>query len=185
MTLIILGVALWVGAHMLKRLAPDLRDGLGQKAKGLVALGILAGVALMYLGYQRAEFVPVYTPLPGIGHLNNLLMLIAVFLFGTGSSKGTLSDKIRHPMLWGMVIWALAHLLVNGDLASLILFGGLGIWALVQMVLINRAVPTWTPPEPRGIKADVKNAVITLVIFGVIAGIHIWTGHSPFLGTYG
>lgn len=185
MTLIILGLALWIGAHMYKRLAPEPRARLGNAGKGLVALGILAGVALMYLGYKGADFTPVYTPVPGIGHLNNLMMLVAVFFFGIGSSRGTLSDKIRHPMLWGMVIWAVAHLLVNGDLASVILFGGLGLWALVQRALINRAEPDWVPPTPRGRSADIKNAVITVVIFAVIAGIHAWSGHSPFLGTYG
>ena len=185
MTLIILGLALWIGAHMFKRMAPGPRARLGNAGKGLVALGILVGVALMYLGYKGADFIAVYTPVPGIGHLNNLMMLVAVFFFGIGSSKGTLADKIRHPMLWGMVIWAVAHLLVNGDQASVVLFGGLGLWALAQRALINRAEPDWTPPEPRGRSADIKNAVITLVIFAVIAGIHAWSGHSPFLGTYG
>ncbi len=81
-------------------------------------------------------------------------MLVAVFLFGVGGTKGTLYPRMRHPMLWGTVVWAVAHLLVNGDLASVLLFGGLGLWALVQMALINRA-EVWVPPSNgRGIKGD-------------------------------
>ncbi|MFT4151490.1 MAG: NnrU family protein [Paracoccaceae bacterium] len=182
---LILGVALWWAAHLFKRLAPGRRARLGDPGKGLVAAAILLAVVLMVWGYRRAEFLPVYTPLPGMGHLNNLMMLVSVFLFGVGGTKGTLYPKMRHPMLWGAVIWAVAHLLVNGDQASLILFGGIGLWALVEMAVINRA-ESWTPPAPvRGIRGDAMNLVGTLVLYGVIAGVHIWTGHNPFLGTYG
>ena len=145
MTLIATGVALWMLAHFFKRMAPGLRERLGNAGRGLVAVIILAGVVLMYFGYRGAAIVPVYTPMPGIGHLSSLLMLVGIFCFGIGSSRGSLSNRIRHPMLWGMVIWAVAHLLVNGDLASVILFGGLGLWALIEMVVINRAAPDWTP----------------------------------------
>jgi len=184
MTLLILGLLLWWGAHLFKRAAPDARANLGGRGKGYVALALGAALLLMVIGYRGAEFVPVYSPLPGMGHANNTLMLISVFLFGVGGTKGTLYPKMRHPMLWGTVIWALAHLLVNGDLASLVLFGGIGAWALVEMAVINRT--PWQRPAPgRGIKGDAMNLVGTLVLFGVIAAIHIWLGHNPFLGTYG
>jgi uncharacterized membrane protein len=184
MNLLILGLILWIAAHFFKRLAPDARARLGNKGKGPIALIILAGVALMILGYRMAEITPVYTPLPGIGHLNNLLMLMAIFSFGMSAGKGLLADKLRHPMLLGMVIFATAHLLVNGDLASILLFGGLGLWAILEMILINRADAKWERPAPGSLKGDVKNLIITLVLFGVIIGIHIWLGHNPFLGTY-
>ena len=184
MTLLILGLLLWIGAHFFKRLAPEARAKMGDKGRGPVALTILAGVVLMVLGYRAADYIPVYTPVPGIGHLNNLLMLFAVFSFGIGSAKSVLVDKIRHPMLTGMVIFAIAHLLVNGDLASVILFGGLGIWAVLEMILINRAEGAWARPAPGTFKGDIKNAIITVILYIVIAGIHFLLGHSPFMGTY-
>ncbi|WP_299845702.1 NnrU family protein [uncultured Roseovarius sp.] len=184
MILLILGLILWIGAHFFKRLAPDARTKMGNKGRGPIALSILAGVVLMVLGYRAAEFTSVYTPVPGIGHLNNLLMLVAVFFFGIGSAKGVLVDKVRHPMLTGMVIFAFAHLLVNGDLASIILFGGLGLWAIVQMLLINSGDGAWERPAPGTLKGDIKNAIITLVIYVVVTGLHVFLGHNPFMGSY-
>ena len=184
MTLLILGLLLWWAAHLLKRAAPGTRADLGERGKGYVAIALGGALVLMVIGYRGAGHVPVYTPLPGMGHANNTLMLISVFLFGVGGTKGTLYPRMRHPMLWGTVIWAFAHLLVNGDLASLVLFGGIGIWALVEMAVINRT-PWQRPAAGRGIKGDAMNLVGTLVLFGLIAAIHIWLGHNPFLGTYG
>lgn len=184
MTLLILGVALYALSHLFKRLMPGPRQALGDKGKGLVALVSLAGIVLMVVGYRGAQTVPLYAPLPGMGHLNNTLMLVSVYLFGVGGTKGVLYTRLRHPMLLGTVVWAVAHLLVNGDMASVILFGGIGIWALVEIVAINRA-GAWTPPtNGRGPKGDAMNAAGTLVLFSIIAGIHLWLGYSPFLGTY-
>jgi len=185
MILLILGIMLWVGAHAFKRLAPVKRAAMGDKGRGPIALAILIGMALMVLGYRMAEFVPVYSPVSGIGHLNNVLMLAAFFCFGVGPSKGTLVHKLRHPMLTGVVIWGIAHLLVNGDMASVLLFGGLALWAIVQMLLINHGEGAWDRPSPGSRRGDLKNVIITLVIFTVVAGVHLLLGHNPFLGTYG
>ncbi len=185
MTLLILGVVLWSVPHFFKRLLPDMRASLGDKGKGIIAILLLVSLVLMVIGYRSATFETVYTPLAGMGHLNNLLMLVSVFLLGAGSVKGRVAVMIRHPMLWGAVVWSVAHLLVNGDLASIILFGGIGLWALVQMMLINRAEGGWDRPKPGPWAKDGKNLVITLVIYGIAVGIHIWLGHNPFLGSYG
>lgn len=189
MTLLILGVLLWSGAHLLRRMAPGLRARLDQRlgqgpAKGMVAVAIALSVLLMVIGYRAAPMVPVYAPLPGMGHLNNLLMLISLFLFASANMKGRMAALIRHNMLWGTVIWAIAHLLVNGDLASLVLFGGVGAWAVLEMIAINRAAP-WQRSAPGPISNDLKALVGALVLYGVIAAIHIWLGHNPFLGSYG
>lgn len=184
MTLLILGLALWWAAHLFKRLAPGVRGGMGDAGRAAVALAVLAAVVLMVLGYRAAEFVPVYTPLPGMGHANNTLMLVSIFLFGVGGTKGTLYPRMRHPMLWGTAVWAVAHLLVNGDRASLVLFGGIGLWALVQMAAINRTA-AWAPPAGgRGIRGDAMNLVGTLVLLAVIALVHNWLGHPVFEGSY-
>ena len=184
MTLLITGLALWIAAHWFKRMAPTMRAGLGDKGKGVVAIALLASVVLMVIGYRAAEVIPVYNPMPGMGHANNALMLIALYLYAVGGSKGLLYPVMRHPMLWGTVIWAGAHLLVNGDQASIILFGGIGLWALITIPLINRA-QSWTPPTGgRGIKGDAMAVAGAIVLMGVAAVIHAWLGHPIFAGNY-
>jgi len=136
---------------------------------------------LMIWGYRSAEFIDVWTPPSWTVHLNNLLMLVAVFFLALSHSKGRLRARFRHPMLAAVKIWAVAHLLVNGDLASILLFGGMLAWAVVSVILINRAEP-WVPPQPGEPKKDVVAVVITLVVYGVIVGIHMALGVSPFPG---
>ncbi|MDU8944598.1 NnrU family protein [Ovoidimarina sediminis] len=182
MTLLILGLALWTAGHVFKRVLPGVRETMGNAGKGVAAVLILAGVLAMIFGYKAAEFVPVWQPPAFMVHINNLLMLGAVFLFGLGSSKSPLRAKMRHPMLTGMVVWAVAHLLVNGDLASLVLFGGLAIWALAEMRIINASEPVYHRFEGGSLGGTVRLLVITVVVFAVIGGIHTWLGYRPFPG---
>jgi len=181
MAYLILGLLLWIAAHLFKRVTPDLRARLGNAGKGAVALGVLAGLVLMLLGYRQAEFVNVWFPPAWTVHLNNLMMLGAVFLYGMSATKGRLRGAMRHPQLTAVKVWAVAHLLVNGDLASLVLFGGLLGWAVLEVVMINRA-EDWVRPAPGEARKDILLVVITLVMFAAIAVIHIWLGVWPFPG---
>jgi len=179
MALLIGGLVLWTLAHYFKRLMPEQRAALGNPGKGLVAIAIVASLIMMIYGYRWAEFIPVWFPPSFMVHINNLLMLIAVFVYGMSATTGRLRGKLRHPQLIAVKIWAVAHLLVNGDLASLILFGGLLLWAGGSVALINRA-EVWERPEPGEAKKDVLLVVITLVTFGIMTGVHIWLGVWPF-----
>ena len=186
MTLLILGLVVWSLAHAFKRAVPGERAALTEKigagpSRGVMAALIAAGLLLMIFGYRSAPYVAVYTPPGWAIHVNNLLMLIAVLLFGASHSKSRIRGWLRNPMLSGVVLWAIAHLLVNGDLASLVLFGGLGTWAVVTIVLID-ASSDWAPPAPGPVMAEVRLGVITLVVFGVIVAIHTWLGYPPFPG---
>ena len=183
MALLILGLALWFGAHYFKRLAPKQRQRLGEPGKGLVALLIVGGVVAMVYGYRWAEFIPVWNPPAAFTHANNTLMLLAFWVYGSSMAKGPKAwpaNRIRHPQLIGFAIWAVAHLMVNGDLASIILFGGLLIWSVGSIQLINRAKPDWTPPGTAGTATWVRLAVITIVLFGGVAWVHNWLGKWPF-----
>ncbi|MEO9895441.1 MAG: NnrU family protein [Paracoccaceae bacterium] len=182
MTLLIIGIILWSLAHWFKRLAPEARSGLGNAGKGLVTVGILAGLICMIFGYRAADFIAVWHPPTFMTHINNLLMLIAFFVFGTSATTGRLRGWTRHPMLLSVKIWAVAHLLVNGDLASVLLFGGMLLWAVISVILINKAEPNWTRPEPGEAKKDVLLVAITVVTFSVTVGIHTWLGVSPIGG---
>ena len=179
---LILGVLLWSGAHLFKRLAPEARANMGDKGKGLVALALLVSVVLMVIGYRAADHILVYEPPYFLRHLNNLLMLFALYFTSPGPSKGALFYKMRHPMLTGFKIWAAAHLLVNGDLASLILFGGLLAWAVIEVITINKSEPDWQPNEKGPIAKDAMFFVASIVLLGVIGYIHGLIGPSPFPG---
>lgn len=179
---LIAGLALWSFSHWFKRIAPALRAALGAAGKGVVAVFSLLGIWLMVRGYGAAEPTVLWDFGAAGRHLNNLLMLAAVALVGAAHSKSRLRAAIRHPMLWGAVVWAVAHLIVNGDVRALVLFGGLGLWALISMVLINRAEPDWRPPEGLSARGDLRLGAITLVVYAAIAGLHIWLGPNPFGG---
>ena len=189
MTLLIIGVLLWSFAHWIKRLAPDLRqamtDKMGEASKGVIAVALVLSIVLMVVGYGRAEFIAVWYPPSFFGHINNLLMLLAFYVFGASAAKPAkvwLGTKIRHPQLAAVKIWAVAHLLANGDLASIVLFGGLLAWAVISVIMINRAEGPWMPPAQAPVKKEIVLVVITLVLFSVVSGIHIWLGVNPFGG---
>lgn len=179
--ILIFGVALWAIPHLFKRLAPAARARMGDKARGLVTVTTVAAIIAMVIGYQMAEFTPIYFPAPWLSHVNNLLVLIAFYIFAIPMARGALSQKYRHPMLTGFALWAVAHLLVRGDLASVILFGGLALWAVVAMVLINAQATAWVPkPAKGGVKRDLVAVPIVLVVYLIVGFVHGWIGPSPF-----
>lgn len=180
MTLLVFGLLLWSAGHFFKRSLPGIRQGMGNAGKGAAAILIFGGLLALIFGYRAAPFLPIWEPAEWTRHANNLLMLIAVFLFGLGSSKSPLRSKLRHPMLLGTIVWAVAHLMVNGDAASLILFGGIGVWALAEIRVINTNVPDYTPYEGGSTAGTIRLCVITLVVFAVIAAIHTWLGYPVF-----
>ena len=186
MIILACGVALWSAVHFLPSVAPGLRDRLidaiGPKAyRAVFSIDIFIALGLMTWGYRSADWNAVYTPPTWGVHANNLLMLIAVYLMGVGGARGWLATKLRHPMLLGVTVWSVAHLLANGDEASVLLFGGMLLWALGSIWMINRRTGAWVPPEPRSMAAEIKLIVITLVIFGVIVFTHgVLLGVSPF-----
>ncbi|HRO10777.1 MAG TPA: NnrU family protein, partial [Amaricoccus sp.] len=94
--------------------------------------------------------------------------------------KGVARTWMRHPMLTAVLIWAVAHLLVNGDRASLVLFGWLGLWAIAEMLLIGAREPAWVRPGPGTTAGTVRWVVISVVLFAVITAIHGWLGYWPF-----
>jgi uncharacterized membrane protein len=182
MTLLILGVALWWAAHLFKRLAPGPRLALGDPGKGVVAVAIVAAVVLMVIGYRGMDFIPVWQPPQFLQHVNNLLMLLAFYLYAASGMKTAAARVIRHPQLTAFKTWAVAHLIApaNGDLASVILFGGLLAWAVVAVILINRAEPRPAPPPPAPLGKEIGAVVGSVAVTGVVGMIHGWLGPWPF-----
>ena len=180
MTLIVVGLILWWSAHLFKRVFPAARAKFGDPFKGAVALALVASIVAFVFGYRGAEVIPVWTPPAWGQHANNLLMLFSVALLGLGQSKSRLAGRMRHPMLTGFALWGVSHLLVRGDLASIVMFGGLAIWALVSMMVINAAEPGWSQSKTGSAAGDLRFAVISVVAFAVIAGVHTLLGPNPF-----
>lgn len=177
---LISGVALWSWSHLLKRVAPGFRASLGDgRGKGLVAVLSLVAIGLMIYGYKTADVVQVWEPPAFLRHINNALMVVAVLLVNLGASRGVMRTWLRHPMLTAVKVWALAHLLVNGDLASVILFGGLLAWAVFDVIRINRLEPAWVRPVKGPVQNDVIYVAASALLFGVIVYIHGWLGYPP------
>ena len=180
MILLIIGVDLWALAHLFKRLAPQQRAALGDRGRKLVALGILAGLVLMVVGYRMADGTVFWGRSPAMTGINNLLMLLSIYLFAASGMKTAIARRLRHPMLMAVKVWAVAHLLVNGDVPSFVLFGSLLIWAVIEMIMINRAGRDWTPPPVAPRRKEMIAVVATLIVYGVVAGIHSALGYVPF-----
>lgn len=179
MALILLGLVLWTWPHVMKEYTPGLRAGLSDgTAKGLVAVTAVVAIVLMVLGYRSADVIFVYAPPAWGQHLNNLLMLFSVALFGAAKGTSHLRAWVRHPMFAGTILWGVSHLLVRGDVASILLFGGMILWAVAGWVMTNRRQAAPAPIVPSA-KKDAILIVATLVAYALIVLIHGLVGPNP------
>ena len=176
---LIAGLGLFSAPHLLKRLAPEWRASKGDWMKGVVSILLVLSIVLMSRGYSAADPVVLWPRWEPLVHLNNLLNLVAVYLFVASNAGGRVATRMRHPQLTAVKVWAVAHLLVNGDLASIVLFGGLLAWAVVEVILINKRTE-WAPAVPGPWARDAVAGVIALVAYAAITYAHIWLGVWPF-----
>jgi len=180
MLILILGVALWAGAHLFKRLAPARRAGLGDKGKGLVSAALVVAIVLMVIGYRTADSAVLWGRSPALVGINNLLMLLAFYIYAASVRGTRITRWIRHAQLTAVLVWSTAHLLVNGDTPSFVLFGGLAVWSVVQMLVINRGEGPRAPYVAPAMKSEVLAGVISVVAFSLVAAIHLWLDYNPF-----
>lgn len=181
---LIAGIALWWGAHLFKRIAPEARAAWGEEAgKGRIAIALFVSIILMVIGYRWTPFVPVWNPPTFFVHINNLLMIFAVYLMSPGPKKGAFFHGMRHPMLTGFGLFAFAHLLANGDLTAILTFGLLLAWSVAEIRVINAAEPDWTPNPKGAIRFDVLFLLASVILVLILGLIHNWLGPWPFGGT--
>jgi uncharacterized membrane protein len=143
---LVLGLLLFLGAHSTRVVAEDWRGRQlarwGEKGwKGAVALVSLAGFILLIWGYGQARQAPVllWQPPRGMNHLAALLTLVAfILLVAAYVPRNAIRARLRHPMVLSVKIWALAHLLANGTLASTLLFGAFLAWAVADRISLKR-----------------------------------------------
>jgi uncharacterized membrane protein len=146
MQLLILGLVIFLGAHSIRMFADDWRRRqiarLGEGPwKVLFALVSLIGLAIIIVGFGVARMNPVvlYTPPEALRHLNSLFTLIAFVLVAAAYvPRNHIKQKIGHPMLAGVKIWALGHLLATGMLHDVVLFGAFLIWAIFDFITSRR-----------------------------------------------
>ena len=140
MTWMICGLVLFLGSHALQALAPAWRNQqiqrLGDKAfKGVISLVALLGFVGICWGYDLARATPtvLWVPPKGMRHVAALLMLIAAWMMVAAFVPGNhIKARLRHPMVLSVKVWALAHLLANGNLEDVILFASFLLWAVLS-----------------------------------------------------
>ncbi len=186
MALLILGVLIWSCVHFVPCLGVGMRaaciERIGEGPyKGVFALSIIAAIVLMVVGWRSTTPAAVYDPPAWGASAASLAMLVSLVLFAGSGAPSNLKRIVRHPQLTGLATWALAHLLANGDQRSLVLFGGLGAWAVVTIMAINRRDGAWQKPEPVPLAAEAKLAVGVVVVYALLVLAHPYiAGVAPF-----
>jgi uncharacterized membrane protein len=153
----ILGLVLFLGVHALPA-QRALRAGMiGAMGEGGYKIGYavvsLAGLVLIVWGfahYRATGWINVWTPPTAFKHITVALMLPAVILVAASYIRGRIYATLKHPMLAGVKLWAAAHLLANGDLGSIILFGSFLGWAVFDRISLKHRADAGAPPIPVG-----------------------------------
>lgn len=189
MVRLLAGMVVFLGVHSVSIVAPAWRDrmvaaiGAGPW-KGLYSILSLVGFLLLIGGYAAARLEPVvlYVPPAGLRHVAALLMLPVFPLLLAAYLPGRIKSTTKHPMLVAVKAWALAHLLANGMLADLVLFGGFLAWAVADRISLKRRAPRPAPGAPPSRANDLIAVVGGLAIYaGMVAFLHQrWFGVAPF-----
>ena len=184
MTILIIGLVVFLGGHSFHALMPAQRKAaiarLGEQGyKGVFSIVSLIGFALIIWGFALAAADPrtLYVPPFWLRHLTEALMLLALVLaIASVLPSGYIGRFFRHPLLIATILWAGAHLIVNGELATTLLFGAFLVWAVLDLfaqkgrLKIVRNAPSW------------RFDVIAVVVAGVVYGLLVWRVHLWLFG---
>ena len=186
MTLLVIGVLLWTVVHLVPTLARPVRqsmiDRLGENGyKGVFTLVVFSALAFIVLGWRSTPETYLYVLPPWSRSLGFLLMIVSFLLLGAAHHPTRIKRFTRHPMLTGVFVWSVSHLLMNGTERALVLFGGLGLWSALEILLINRREGAYTPPDLPRLSEELRGFFISAIIFAVVLFLHPWfAGVSPF-----
>jgi uncharacterized membrane protein len=191
MTALILGLLIFLGAHSVRIVAEPWRQRtitrIGENAwKGAYSLLSGLGLALIVWGYAQARQTPIalWPPQAWARHLAGLLTLVAFVLLAAAYVPGNgIKARLHHPMLLGVKVWALAHLLANHTLADLLLFGGFLLWAVLDFRTARRRdAAAGTVYPPGRFSRSLLAAAVGVVAWAVFAfWLHgAWLGVRPF-----
>lgn len=192
MLLLILGLLLFLGIHSVRIFAEPWRTRViaarGENSyKGLYAVVSLVGLVLIVIGYGQTRLNPVFlwNPPIAMAHVASLLTLIAFVLLAAAYVPGNhIKSAVGHPMVLGVKVWAFAHLLANGRLGDVVLFGSFLLWAVLDYVNSRRRDRELgiVPVSQQGIARDAITVVAGVIAWLVFAmWLHLWLiGVSPF-----
>lgn len=191
MSILILGLLIFLGTHSLRVYADGWRSRqlarFGEKRwKGMYALVSLLGLALIVWGFGLARQQPVslYVPVLALRHLNALFTLVAfVLIVAAYTPRNHFRSTLGHPMLAGVALWALGHLLATGRLHDVVLFGAFLCWAVMLFVLSRRRDrAAGKRPAAGRLVGDVASLVIGIAAWAIFAHwLHLpWIGVPPF-----
>ena len=184
MSLLILGLVLFLGLHSVRIVAEDWRGAqiqrLGEPAwKGLYSVASVVGLGLIVWGYGEARLMPTVlwsTPV-WTRHLAALLMLLAFVLLVAAYVPGNaLKARLQHPMVLGVKAWALAHLLANNTLADVLLFGSFLVWAVLDFRSARRR------PVAASVSSGLLPTVVTVAVGAVAWGVMAFWAHGWLFG---
>lgn len=178
MALLIAGIALWFITHLFPAAAPDARNNLVGKLgenpyKGIFSLLILAALLMIVFGWKSAEPSVLYEARLPPGIVPAVLVLLSLILFFASQTGGYMKRMIRHPQMTAVLLWSASHLLTNGDSRSVSLFGGFAIWALLEIILINRREGPRADRPAASAGQDVVAIVIGSVVFALTGHFHL------------
>ena len=187
MFVLIAGLLLFLGVHSIRIFADDWRsrtiEKIGEKTwKGLYSFNSLIGLVLIVWGYGLARDYPalVWEPPLWTRHLTVALMAGALFLVAQNRNpQGPVSAWLGHPMMAGIAVWAFAHLMANGTLADIILFGSFFAWSVLGYIAATkRDRESGTIRQPAGWTADLGPGIAGIVLWLVF----IWIAHEWLFG---
>jgi uncharacterized membrane protein len=172
LAILILGLAVFIGTHIVttrraQRAALIARIGEGAY-KGLYSLASIVGVLLIGWGfaqYRAAGYIEVWSPPAWTRHLTVALVWPAIICVVAAYIPGSIKTTLKHPMLVGVKLWALAHLISNGDLGSIILFGSILGWAVFDRISLKRRTDPGGPAIPVGGR---RNDIFALIVGTVL-----------------
>ena len=182
MFILILGLVLFLGMHTLSTFRPRREALISQWGEGVYkavySIVSLIGFVLIIYGfssYREQDYVAIWSPPVWTRHLALTLMWFAfVALASMGSKPSRLRGWLRHPMLVAIKIWALAHLLANGDLGGMILFGSFLAWAVFDRISVKRRGDLGAPRLSHFTRADALALVAGTLAYGVMLILHPW-----------
>jgi uncharacterized membrane protein len=185
MLLLVLGLVVFLGAHLVPA-SPGLRAGLATRLgetpyKGLFALVSLIGLVLIVIGYGQARAegaLVLWTPPKALVHLNLLLMLPVFPLLFAAYLPGRIRATLKHPMITAVKLWAFGHLLANGTLPDLLLFGGFLAWGVIDRISLKRR----GAPVPAPVAGFTRNDAIAIVLGLVVYGLFVARLHLLLIG---
>jgi uncharacterized membrane protein len=168
---LLLGLVLFFGMHSMSIAALPLRDKLAAKSelgwKSLYGVISLIGIVLMARGYADLRQVPtlLYVSPGWLRHVAAVLLLPTFVLFLAPYFPGRIKSAIKHPQLVAVIIWALAHLLVNGTLADMLLFGAFLLWAVADRISMKSRIARPIPGAPESRANDVVVVAVGLTLY--------------------